>query len=175
MGGPPTTQQTNSATPAATAGAAAAPPPSASPPPAAVPEKKSKRYWSIALIVVLAVVAVGLIVRWAVDRATSSVTDDAFIEAHIVNIAPQAVSGHLVRYLVDENERVQQGQLLAEIDPVPYRDQVELARSKVDAAEVELQRQQAALDRLKLEVPIQIEISRRSLAAAQADQARAKE
>ncbi len=101
-------------------------------------------------------------------------TDDAFIEAHIVNVAPEAVSGHLVRYLVDENDRVEQGQLLAEIDPVPYRDQVELAHSKLDGAEAELRRQQAALDRLKLEVPIQIEISRRSLAAAHADQARAK-
>jgi membrane fusion protein (multidrug efflux system) len=124
---------------------------------------------------VLAVVAIALLARWVINRATTSITDDAFIEAHIVNIAPQSVSGHLVRYLVEENDRVERGQLLAEIDPVPYRDQVELARSKVDGAEVELRRQQAALDRLKQEVPIQIEISRRTHAAAQADQARAKE
>jgi membrane fusion protein (multidrug efflux system) len=127
------------------------------------------------LALVLVIVVVAFIARWAIGRATSSITEDAFIEAHIVNIAPEAVSGHLVRYLVEENDRVEQGQLLAEIDPVPYRDQVELARSKLDGAKAELQRQQAALDRLKQEVPIQIEISRRSHAAAQADQARAKE
>ncbi|HET6323377.1 MAG TPA: HlyD family secretion protein [Planctomycetaceae bacterium] len=124
---------------------------------------------------VLAVVVIALLARWVIFRATASITDDAFIEAHIVNVAPQAVSGRLVRCLVDENDHVEQGQLLAEIDPVTYRDQVELARSKVDGAEAELRRQQAALERLKLEVPIQIEISRRSLAAAHADQGRAKE
>jgi membrane fusion protein (multidrug efflux system) len=106
---------------------------------------------------------------------THSITDDAFVEAHIVNIAPQSVSGHLVRYYVEENDRVEQGQVLAEIDPVPYRDQVETARSKVEGAEAELRRQEASLDRLRTEVPIQIEISRRSLAAARADEARAKQ
>src|SRR5262249_9279376 len=72
-------------------------------------------------------------------------------------------------------EGVEGGRGLAEIDPVPYRDQVNIARSKVDTAQAELRRQEAALARLRLEVPIQIEIARRSLAAAQADQARAQD
>jgi membrane fusion protein (multidrug efflux system) len=108
-------------------------------------------------------------------RLSHSITDDAFVEAHIVNIAPQTVSGHLVRFYVEENDRVEQDQVLAEIDPVPYRDQVELARSKVEGAEAELRRQEAALARLRIEVPIQIEIARRSLAAARADEGRAKQ
>jgi membrane fusion protein (multidrug efflux system) len=97
------------------------------------------------------------------------------VEAHIVNIAPQSVSGHLVRILVEENERVDQGQMLAEIDPVPYRNQVNIARSKVDTARAELRRQEAGLARLRQEVPIQIEIARRTLAAAEADERRASE
>jgi membrane fusion protein (multidrug efflux system) len=112
---------------------------------------------------------------WWSFRSTHSITEDAFVEAHIVNVAPQSVSGHLVRFYVEENDRVEPGQLLAEIDPVPYRDQVEIARRKVEAAEAELRRQEASLARLRLEVPIQIEIARRSLAAARADQARAKD
>jgi membrane fusion protein (multidrug efflux system) len=52
---------------------------------------------------------------------------------------------------------------------------VELARSKVEASEAELRRQEAALARLRLEVPIQIEISQRSVAAAKADEGRAQE
>jgi membrane fusion protein, multidrug efflux system len=165
-----TTPQAGNATPIA-----------ASAPSIATPVAPAVPFWRkvtprVAVITaVLAVVAIGLIAAWVIGRATTSITDDAFVEAHIVNIAPQSVSGHLVRYLVEENNHVEQGQLLAEIDPVPYRDQVELARSKVDAAEVELRRQQAGLERLKQEVPIQIEISRRTHAAAQADQARAKE
>jgi membrane fusion protein (multidrug efflux system) len=113
--------------------------------------------------------------HWWGYRLNCSITDDAFVEAHIVNIAPQAVSGHLVRFLVEENDRVEQGQVLAEIDAVIYRDQVELARSKVTGAEAELKRQEAALARLRLEVPIQIEIARRTLSAAQADQGKARD
>ncbi len=174
MNGPPSTQTVGSASP--NPGALPVSPANAPAPPATTPEKKWwEPSWRLALVAVLGIVVVVLIARWAIHRATSSMTDDAFIEAHIVNIAPEAVSGRLVRYLVDENDRVQTGQLLAEIDPIPYRDQVELAKSKLDGAQAELQRQQAALDRLKLEVPIQIEISRRTYAAAQADQARAKE
>jgi membrane fusion protein (multidrug efflux system) len=110
---------------------------------------------------------------WWSYRRNHSITEDAFVEAHIVNIAPQSVSGHLVRFVVEENDRVEQGEILAEIDTVPYSDQVDLARSKVEAAEAELRRQESALDRLRLEVPLQIEISRHSLAAAKVDEARA--
>jgi membrane fusion protein (multidrug efflux system) len=119
--------------------------------------------------------AIFIVYSWWGYRLNCSITEDAFVEAHIVNIAPQSVSGHVVRFLVEENDRVEQGQVLAEIDPVTYRDQVELARTKVTGAEAELRRQEAALARLRLEVPIQIEIARRSLAAAQADQAKARD
>ena len=175
MSAPPTTQPVNPASATPPASAAPAPASPQAPPAETLRSKFAKRLWLVVLVSALAVVAIAFIARWGFVRATSSITDDAFIEAHIVNVAPQAVSGHLVRFLVEENDHVEQGQLLAEIDPLPYRDQVELARSKVDAAQVELKRQQAALERLKLEVPIQVEISRRTLAAAHADQARAKE
>jgi membrane fusion protein (multidrug efflux system) len=121
------------------------------------------------------VLVIFLAISWWSYRLTHSITEDAFVEAHIVNIAPQTVSGHIVRFLVEENDKVEQGQVLAEVDPVPYRDQVNIARSKVETARAELRRQEAGLARLRLEVPIQIEIARRTLATAQADQARAKE
>ena len=119
-------------------------------------------------------IALLFVCYWWSYRLTHSITDDAFVEGHIINVAQESVSGRLVRFLVDENDRVEQGQLLAEIDPVSYRDQVELARSKVDAAEAELRRQEAAT-RLRLQVPIQIEIARRSAAAASADEAKAQQ
>jgi membrane fusion protein (multidrug efflux system) len=170
------TQPVNSASAAPPAGATPPQSANAAAPSAQVPGKPlPKRFASIVVVCVLSIVAIAIVAWWAIERATSSITDDAFIEAHIVNVAPQSVSGLLVRYLVEENDRVEKGQLLAEIDPVPYRDQVELARSKLDGAEAELRRQQAALDRIKQEVPIQVEISRRSHAAARADEARAKE
>jgi membrane fusion protein (multidrug efflux system) len=123
----------------------------------------------------MAIVGVYFGIHWWGYRLSHSITDDAFVEAHIVNVAPQTVSGHLVRFLVEENDPVEQGQLLAEIDPVPYRDQVNIARSKVETAQAELRRQEAGLARLRQEVPIQVEIARRTLAAAQADEARARD
>jgi membrane fusion protein, multidrug efflux system len=147
--------------------------PPAPAPPAARP--RLRRSLAIGGLLAAAAVAAPFVHGWATQRLGTSITDDAFIEAHIVNVAPQTVSGHLVRFHVEENDRVEQGQVLAEIDPVPYRDQVNIARSKVDTARAELRRQEAGLARLRLEVPLQIEIARRTLAAARADQARAQD
>jgi membrane fusion protein, multidrug efflux system len=149
-------------------------PPPAAPSPAPRAPRISRPVWLGGLLALAGLVIV-LASVWWFERLTHSITDDAFVEAHIVNIAPQTVSGHLVRFLVDENDRVEQGQLLAELDPVPYRDQVNIARSKVDTAQAELRRQEAGLARLRLEVPIQVEIARRSLAAARADEAKAQD
>jgi membrane fusion protein (multidrug efflux system) len=124
--------------------------------------------------VALAALTFLIVARWWQARTALSVTDDAFVEAHIVNVAPEVVSGRIVRLLVDEDDRVERGQVLAEVDPVPYRDKVNLAASKLEAARRELARQEADLARLRREVPIQIEIARRTLASAEADRARAE-
>jgi len=130
----------------------------------------------LAVVVTILLLAAGLplAISWIDYRRTHSITDDAFVEAHIVNIAPELVSGRLVRYLVEENDRVDQGQLVAEVDLIPYRDKVNVARAQLDTALAELSRQRADLDRVRKEVPIQIEIARRTFAAAQADRAKAE-
>jgi membrane fusion protein (multidrug efflux system) len=168
------------------------PPPAATPPPTAPPNQPvaatpitapiaetfkrlaASRPWFVGVVAVVALVFL-YICYWSFYRFTHSITEDAFVEAHIVNVAPQSVAGHLVRFLVDENDRVEQGQVIAEIDPITYQDQVDVARSKVDVAEAELRRQEADLARLRLEVPIQIEIARRTFAAAKADEAKAQQ
>src|SRR5262249_42477773 len=100
---------------------------------------------------------------------------DAFVEAHIVNVAPEAVSGRVVRFTADENDRVEAGQVLAEIDPTPYRDQVEVAKAKLATAEAELKRQELSLARLKPHVSLQLAVAKRTLAGAEADGAKADE
>src|SRR5262245_50648153 len=85
---------------------------------------------------------------WWAYRRSHSITEDAFVEAHIVNVAPEMVSGRIVRFLVEENDQVEQDQVLAEVEPVHYRDQVEQARGKLDLAEAELKRQEAGLEKL---------------------------
>jgi membrane fusion protein (multidrug efflux system) len=125
----------------------------------------------------VAAVAVGLfyLLGWIEYRRSHSITDDAFVESHIINVAPELVAGRIVSFLVEENDRVETGQVVAEVDPVPYRDKVDVARSKLDAAEAELARQRSDLERVRKEVPIQIEIARRTHASAEADHSRADE
>jgi len=148
----------------------------ATPPAPAAPRRRilSRLLW-LAVILIVIGLAVPFVYGYWSKRLTHSVTEDAFVEAHIVNVAPQSASGHIIRFHVEENDRVEQGQVLAEIDPVPFRDQVNLARSKMETAQAELHRQEAGLERLRKEVPIQIEIASRTLDAAEADERRAKD
>jgi membrane fusion protein (multidrug efflux system) len=137
-----------------------------------------RRVWAsrwLRLLVVSALLlaaAAPFAVDWSVHRLTHSITDDAFVRTHVVNMAPQEVSGHLVRYLVQEHDEVAAGQLLAEIDPVPYREQVALDQAKLDVAEAQLAAAQTALEVLQAQVPREIEVAQKALAAAKAEQAR---
>jgi membrane fusion protein (multidrug efflux system) len=117
---------------------------------------------------VLAIVVAYFSYHWFTYRLTQSVTDDAFVEAHIVNVAPEMVSGRIVQFLVEENEHVEQGQVLAEVEPVHYRDQVEQANGKLELAEAELNRQKAGLTKLQKEVPLQIDVAEKTVDEAEA-------
>jgi membrane fusion protein (multidrug efflux system) len=152
---------------------AAAPIPS--PPPAARRDRfRPARLLALASLIALTAVGLPIVTGWVDYRRSHSITDDAFVEAHIVNVAPQLVSGRIIRFLADENHRVAQGQIVAEIDPIPYRDKVNVAQAQLDSALAELSRQRADLDLVRKEVPIQIEIARRTAAAALADRVRAE-
>src|SRR5262245_33769655 len=162
----PPTSQTPPTSPSPAAPSAPAPPP-ASPAPRAVP-------WAVWCgIAALSIAGAYFGTRWWSYRRSHSITDDAFVEAHIVNVAPEMVSGRLVRFLVEENDQVEQDQVFAEIEPVHYRDQVEQARGKLDLAEAELKRQEAGLEKLKKEVPLQVDVARQTLAGARTEEVRA--
>ncbi len=149
-----------------------------SPPGPPPPQRFRQRFWRsrwgrllVASTLVLLVIA-PFAVNWAVYRSTHSITDDAFVETHLVNIGPQEVSGHLTRYLVQEHDVVAEGQLLVEIDPVPYREQVDLLQAKLGVARAQLDAAQASLEVLQAQVPREIEVAQKALAAARAEQAR---
>src|SRR5271165_632397 len=152
--------------------------PPKSPPRGATLAEVMRRLWrnrwlrlgAVAALILLVVAP--LAVSWLAHRYAHSITDDAFVEAHVINIAPQEVSGHLVRYLVQEQDVVTAGQLLAEIDPVPYREQVALLQAKLTLAEAQLEAAQAALELSQAQVPREIEVAQRALAAAKAELAR---
>ena len=142
-------------------------------PPASRPSPFRWLFWCAFAGVVLVAGYFGS--QWFTYRETHSITEDAFVEAHIVNVAPEMVSGRLIRFLVEENDKVEPGQVLAEIEPVHYRDEVAQARGKLELADAELKRQEAGLVKLKKEVPLQIDVAKQTLVGAKVDEARARD
>jgi membrane fusion protein, multidrug efflux system len=59
---------------------------------------------------------------------TTPQTDDATVRANFIGVAPQ-VNGHIVDLLVRDNQQVNEGDLLFQIDPRPYEIAVERARA----------------------------------------------
>jgi membrane fusion protein (multidrug efflux system) len=147
-------------------------------PPVPAPSRQMPRLvrWAIwCAMGSIVVVATYFGFHWWTYRLSHSITDDAFVEAHIVNVAPEMVSGRIVRFHVEENDCVEQGQVLAEIEPIHYRDQVEQARGKLDLAQAERKRQEAGLIKLTKEVPLQIDVAKQTLAGARTEESRAKD
>ena len=84
-------------------------------------------------------------VPW-IELAFSTVsTDDAYVNGHVTFVAPR-VGGQISRVLVDDNNRVHRGNLLAELDKEPYQVAVSEKRAAVDTANADLQ---AAIARVR--------------------------
>ena len=69
-------------------------------------------------------------------------TDDAYVNGHVTFVAPR-VPGQVVRVLVDDNNRVQRGNLLVQLDKQPYRVQVDIAKAALEVAQADLVAAQA--------------------------------
>jgi len=71
-------------------------------------------------------------------------TDDAFIEAHVMQISPK-ISEKVVRVLVEDNQMVKKGDLLVELDPRDTQALVNQAKANVDSSEAKLAEAKARL------------------------------
>jgi membrane fusion protein (multidrug efflux system) len=57
-------------------------------------------------------------------------TDDAFLEGSVVGVSPR-VPGQVIRVLIGDNQHVNRGDLLAEIDPAGYQARADGARARL--------------------------------------------
>jgi membrane fusion protein (multidrug efflux system) len=69
-------------------------------------------------------------------------TDDAFVDGEIVRISPR-VAGHVDKVAVTDNQLVEAGQLLVQLDQRPFAAAVEQARARLAAADAAARRAQA--------------------------------
>jgi membrane fusion protein, multidrug efflux system len=91
----------------------------------AQPDRKGGRPWfrrrgviiggAVALVVLVVLGAL-----WWWHEAGIATTDDAFLEAHIVDVSPQ-IAGQVTQVLVEDNQLVHAGQPLVQIDPAQNR------------------------------------------------------
>ena len=84
---------------------------------------------TVLLILVIASIVGG--VGWWLYSSQFEWTDDAFIDGHVVEVAPK-VAGYVSKILVDDNQMVDAGELIVEIDPRDYQ----VALDEAQAAEV---------------------------------------
>lgn len=104
------------------------------------PLYKRPIFW-IVIGVVLAILIVGGLLYWLHARKYVS-TDDAFVDAHIVRIAAQ-VQGQLTRVPDHDNRHVNQGTLLAVIEPGTPATQLQQAEAQVSQADAQIQTAEA--------------------------------
>lgn len=99
-------------------------------------------FWIIAIAVVATLVIGGTL--YYLHARQFETTDDAFVDAHIVRIAPE-VSGTLMQVADLDNRHVKAGQLLAVIKPSGPEAQLAEAQAGVDQATAQYSQAQAQI------------------------------
>lgn len=122
-----------------------------------------KRILSIlGIIAVVAAIAIFGRDYWQTGRFRVS-TDDAYVQADFTTVAPK-VAGYISQVLVEDNQPVKAGQVLARIDDNDIRTALEQADAEVQATDAQLATIEAQIDRQGL-------VTQQSAAALSADRA----
>jgi membrane fusion protein, multidrug efflux system len=105
--------------------------------PAAAPPRRLmvglRRYRRTLLLVVLPLIVLLAGVTFYLSGGRYVSTDDAYVGAQKVLITPD-ISGKIEKVVVREGQRVSEGDVLFEIDPVPFRFAVQQAKATLDQA-----------------------------------------
>jgi membrane fusion protein, multidrug efflux system len=113
------------------------------PPPHHRPSQRRRVLIGALGVVVLAAVCI-FGIPWILSSLNTVSTDDAYVNGHVTFVAPR-VAGQISRVLVDDNNRVRKGELLAELDKEPFQDAVAVKRAAVDTAAANLRAAKATV------------------------------
>ena len=128
--------------PPAGPGAPVARPPTETPSGNPSPSRPRRSRWRRLILPAVVILVVGAVLYyWFFMRPFES-TDDAFIEADVIPIAPQ-VPGPVVNLAVRDNQAVHPGDLLVEIDPRNYEARLAQAQADLAAAKTRLDQAKA--------------------------------
>lgn len=123
-----------------------------------MPRWKKALYWIVGLVVLAALIIAGTL-YWLHARHFEN-TDDAFIDGYMSQVSAQ-VSAKVIRLAVSDNQEVQAGQVLVQLDPRDYQIKLDQARAQrlqaaaqLDQARAQLGIQQANLDQAEANVRV---------------------
>ena len=113
--------------------------------PAPPAHRRSKRRRNILILIAVLAVLVGGLFLWRYLGSYES-TDDAQADVHLYPVSAR-ISGYVVKVSVEDNQWVEKGAVLVEIDPKDYEVAVAQAQANLASAE-------ATAQSLNLQVPI---------------------
>jgi membrane fusion protein (multidrug efflux system) len=96
-------------------------------------------WFKLVLLVIVILACVAALIWWLNARQFED-TDDAFIDTHILHVAPQ-IAGQVIAIHVTDNQLVHKGDVLAELNPQDV--QARLDQVQAQGAQAETQYQQA--------------------------------
>jgi len=147
----------------------AAPPINPAPAPATTPavsdlrshlRRRSDPRFRLVVIIGIVILVVAGIFLWRYFTSYES-TDDAQIDGHVNSISPR-ISGHVIKLNVKDNQYVEAGAVLVEIDPTDY--QVAVARAQADYDDAK-----ATADAAAVNIPVTSISTSSQLSSADAD------
>lgn len=111
--------------------------------------KVKKRYFAIGIAVTVIIIVCFTIL----SASKFESTEDAYVETHTVAVAPK-VSGQIVEMYVTDNQKVKEGDLVAEIDPVDYRAKLAEISAKYEATLLKQKSAKASLEAVNSQIAL---------------------
>ncbi len=137
-----------------------------------------REHWilSLAGACLLLIAAASTLLYW-LDVRDYEWTDDAFIAARSFSVSPK-VSGYITDVPVTDNQHVNAGDLLAQVDDRDYRIALDQAKAQVEVAQANINNIQAQIDSQQEQIKqaqAQVDQAEAQLKFAQQEEARAKD
>jgi len=111
------------------------------------------------------VLVLGAVATYYIQSRTYESTDNAFIDGNVVQVSPR-VAGQILHVYVRDNQHVNKGDLIAEIDPNDYQTQLDQAQASLKMTAAHESGAQSGLDMTSMVTGAALVQSRAALEAA---------
>ncbi len=131
-------------------------------------------FWRRRPVILAGTVLLGVVfflgLGYVAESFTHETTDDAFLDAHVVSIAPK-VAGRVLEVPVSDNQEVAAGALLVEIDPKDLQVQFDQKQAAVAAAKANVELIKASVELFRTQIATAEAAAKQSAAEAAASEA----